>query len=321
MLCTWAPMRLNTLLMFSDRRPINVGGPSSDPAAMFAAMAGGLARSVSRQGKRLRIFTDDPERLAGLLGKDALIVDLEQLPVDLRFPKDITFWAAHHKINIFRQFGEEEYPNGFLDLDMVLMEDASSVRRKLEDPAPMQAWIYDISAQVFPAYTRRVVQGDLARVGAVNAFPRWYGGEFMLGVPDFFRRLHEECERLLPNYLEVYRQLNHIGMETVVSVAVDAISHEFTVGDAGAAQLIVRQWASPTRHVQPRAEILDRCSFWHLPDMKWALSRERLCRGPHRIKTLMGLQTSLLSLRALFRSTPTQNRFGMTEPKPAALKP
>jgi len=297
LLCRWQEIQFNTLLIFTSQRPVNIGRLAPDTASTYAAMAVRLAESLARAGKSLRVFTNDPERLISLTGAKSALLTPELLEIDPVFPAQLRFYAAHHKLNLFHRFAQETRPNCFLDIDMVLTQDASDVRERLEKPRAMDAWVYDISGQVFPAYSRQTVQGDLTKLGATNAFPLWYGGEFILGTPAFFARLSGECTRLLPTYLSLCNSLHHVSDEPILSVALNGFAHEFAIGEAGDAELIVRYWSSSTLHVEPPASVLLRCAFWHLPDMKWALSRDQLSRTPQRLVNAIRARQMLVSMR------------------------
>ena len=274
-----------------------MGRLQADTASTYGAMAVRLAESLANAGKRLRVFTNDPERLLLLAGAKADLLTPALLEIDPIFPLHLRFYAAHHKLHVFERFSKEAWPNCFLDLDVVLSRGGEAVQTILESPRAMEAWVYDISAQVFPARSRPVVQRDLARLGAANAFPLWYGGEFILGIPSFFARLSAECIRLLPTYLSLWESLHHVGDEPILSVALDTLAREFAIGEAGDAGLVVRYWSGRTLHVQPAAIVLRRCAFWHLPDMKWALSRDALSRTSQRLTRCIRARQLLMAAR------------------------
>ena len=274
-----------------------MGRLQTDTASTYASMAIRLAESLANAGKRLRVFTNDPERLLQLVGAKADLLAPALLEIDPIFPLGLRFYAAHHKLRVFERFSEETWPNCFLDLDIVLSRDGEAVQTILENPRAMEAWVYDISAQVFPARSRPVVQRDLAKLGAVNAFPLWYGGEFILGIPSFFARLSAECNRLLPTYLSLWESLHHVSDEPILSVALNTLAPEFAIGEAGDAGLVVRYWSGRTLHVQPASAVLRRCAFWHLPDMKWALSRDALSRTPDRLSHCIRARQLLIAAR------------------------
>jgi hypothetical protein len=165
----------STLMKFTSQRPINMGRLEADTASTYVAVAVRLAQSLADAGKRRRVFTNDPERLLTLAGAKAGWFTAVLLKIDPVFPLHLRFYAAHHKLQVFEHFSEETWPNCFLDLDIVLSRDAEAVQKILESPRAMEAWVYDISAQVVPAYSRWVVQGDLTRLGAVPLFR--YGTE------------------------------------------------------------------------------------------------------------------------------------------------
>jgi hypothetical protein len=299
-LCSWSEMQFNTLMMFSGERPANLGRFARDVAAAYAGMTFRLAESLARAGKHLRVFTNDPDRLVSMAGKRKDLFSPTLLEIDPAIPLDIGFYAAHHKFHVYERFSQEAWPNCFLDTDVVLTKDPIYVQRLLEQPYSVDAWAYDLSAQAF-SVSRSVVQEDLIKLGAPNTFPHWYGGEFLMGTPSFFARLTEECKRILPTYYSIYKSLRHHGEEPVVSVAINILGREFTIGEAGSVQLVVRYWTGPVGHAQQKPAILDRCAFWHLPDMKWALGRDSLARTDKRLVRVMQTRHFVLSVREFMR--------------------
>jgi len=284
-------------MMFTGQRPINIGRLAGDVTSTFAAMTIRLAKSLACVGKTLRVFTNDPERLGILAERQCALLQLVPITSDSRFPSDIRFYAAHHKLGLFDLFAHESWPNCLLDVDMILAADALAVRDRLENPLPLEAWAYDISANQFAGWGRDHIQTDLMRLGVSCRFPRWYGGEFILGSPRFFAHLSAECERLIPTYLDMHNSLHHVSDEPILSVAINNLAGEFEIGDAGAAQLVIRYWSSPTLHAQPDTKALSQCAFWHLPDMKWALRRGVLSRTPGRLLSSLRFRKLVMTLR------------------------
>jgi hypothetical protein len=158
--------------------------------------------------------------------------------------------------------------NCLLDIDMVLALSPGPFAEMLDGFPELDGWVYDISDQVIPPGGPRDVVSDLTSLGLQSSFPRWYGGEFILGNKRFFAMLHEECQRLLPLYLGRFSCLHHVGDEAIVSVAIDRIMKELKVGDAGPCQLVLRYWSGRTKHVQKSQRVLNNTLFWHLPDSK-----------------------------------------------------
>src|SRR5208337_382274 len=102
------------------------------------------------------------------------------------------FRSAHHKIEIIKWIGETYVDGRFLILDVDVVCVSKRLPRLLPQLASKGAGCaLDISDQVFRCYGRERVQKDL-RLLSGGELARWFGGEFLFGTPNFFRRLAAE---------------------------------------------------------------------------------------------------------------------------------
>jgi hypothetical protein len=266
----WRDTQFNTLVYFTDKHSINSRRRGAGLQDAYVRQALGLARSLSGCGKVLRVFTNNRELFQSLIPPEVTSpnITLAGLDLALDIPRDIGFYAAHHKLCLFSRFSQESGLNCLLDVDVIANGANASLADVLEEASGVDGWVYDISGQVFPAYGTRRVQGDLRALGVVNAFPRWFGGEFLLGNPRFFSYLDTECRALLPRYLEVYLKLHHVGDEALISAVLNDAGDAVRIADVGASGLIVRYWSGKTLHVQNGHSSLLRAFLWHLPDSK-----------------------------------------------------
>ena len=237
-----------------------------------------LARSLDGLGKTLRIFTNDRKSfldIASSEGPSAPPFTVQEICFPPDIPATIRFFAAHHKLFLFSVFAREAHFNCLLDTDMVANQAKRSLIQLLEENVRVDGWVYDISDQVFPAFGTTAVQDDLRELGVQHPFPRWYGGEFIIGNARLFSYLHEECVRQLGKYIEASSRLRQISDEGLVSAALNNNYQNLTLADAGASGLVVRHWACKTLHVKRPPSVLNESLFWHLPNSKDALALYR----------------------------------------------
>lgn len=266
----WADTQINALLFFTEQKSANSRLEGAKLQASLVDQALGLSRSLERCGKSLRLFTNRREELAALFdGRKQNGIEIVELAPSAEIPEGIRYYASHHKLFLFDIFASEGRPNCLIDLDVVADDKNLHLTGILGQMPEKDGWVYDISSQRFPAYGAEVVLNDLEMAaGSRMHYPRWFGGEFILGSPFFFAELSGAIAGLLPGYLANYQSFHHVGDEAIVSAALNALLPKLSIMDAGLAGLVTRHWSGPTRHVQPSAEILRRTFFWHLPDSK-----------------------------------------------------
>ncbi len=94
--------------------------------------------------------------------------------------------------------------------------------------------MYDISAQVYPAYGLRTIAADLELVSGRSGLTRWFGGELILGTPAFFGQLADRVDMIYPRYLDAISEVHHIGDEMVTSSALGLLIADGLRVQAGA---------------------------------------------------------------------------------------
>jgi hypothetical protein len=224
------------------------------------------------------VFTNDRETVMKLMALESPAGKIRLDVVQVEFPawglpEGAAFFAAHHKLFLFSHLAQDAHPNCLLDVDMAINYDNLQLAKVFDQHPQIDGWVYDISDQVFPARGTQAVQDDLRLLGVDHPFPRWYGGEFLIGTPRLFAYLHEQCQGYLQSYFSLLPRLNHVGDECVVSAALNQNVQNLALADAGASGLVVRQWTGVTLHVAKPCATLKHCLFWHLPDAKTTLSR------------------------------------------------
>ena len=242
----------------------------ADPLDIYALCAAACARSLAAHGLRFRLITNEVATLAGRYA--ALRIPAPEL-VEHRFVLDvppIPFRAAHRKLELFRAFSEGRFgpAAALVDIDAVLLRPWPFALQ----PGVLQT--YDITADVAPADTTRMVHDLRATLGREPAAPRWWGGEFIAGDAQAFAPLAAAVERLWPRYLETVHVLRHVGDETVTSAALaELVEAGFAPQDVGGVG--VKRWWSSRTNLRPRASLAEAesAALLHLPADKPFLAR------------------------------------------------
>ena len=276
----WNELQFNTLVFLTNQPSVNTRRRGLALQRSYVRQALALARSLYSLGKTLRVFTNDRRSLLDIISSESGSATFPCTIQEVCFPPNIPcmmrFFAAHHKLFLFSVFAQEPHCNCLLDTDIVANHAKRSLIQLLEENPRVDGWVYDISDQVFPAIGTTAVQDDLRRnMGVQHPFPRWYGGEFIIGNARLFNYLHQECLRHLGNYIETSARLHMSSDECLLSAALNNNFQNLILADAGVSGLVVRHWASKTRHVKRPPSILSHSLFWHLPNAKDALALYR----------------------------------------------
>lgn len=221
--------------------------------------------------KSLTYFTN--YKLIVLTNNKAFIENTSQelkcieIEFDFKVPKDIRFFAAHHKIDAFKYFAQlSDFDYSFLiDSDVICINKMPlNLINCIDSNIPVY---YDITEQVYPAYGRETIIKDKAvLMSNILSTGIWAGGEFIGGSNKFFKLLYDEIQLIKENYLANYRSLHHQGDEALVSSAIEKIMQNEYICNVGLFGGIGRFWSSQTLlHVQNNWKSYVNNFLLHLP--------------------------------------------------------
>ncbi|BBU63234.1 hypothetical protein MSC49_31690 [Methylosinus sp. C49] len=227
-----------------------------------------LHLSLERAGIPLTVVTNN---------RDAVIASCPQIAAanvvnydfSLDVPTDVAFRSAHHKLEILKYIGESFEHGRYMILDVdVVCVDPRLGRRIAAAIEANEACGYDIGDQVFAAYGRERVEGDIrALSGGQTAI--WFGGEFLVGTPAFYRELSDYVAKIWPDYVARRESLHHQGDEAVVSAALcEMIDDGHRIATLSSENVIVRWWNTPTLHRPIGLLRACRAGLMHLPSDK-----------------------------------------------------
>jgi hypothetical protein len=243
---------------------------ATDPIDVYILCACLCSKTFRGAGSSFRLITNNEayvkSRLRALRLDDVAVVAYAfALPV----PKNIPFYSAHFKLDIFKAFGSGTFggQTGFVDLDTVLL-------RRL--PSSDALAVYDISDQVFAAYNRDRVVSDMEKIsGRRLSDARWYGGEFVMGSAAAFCAISQYVESCWPRYVRCFPTLHHVGDEIIMSSALNmARADGVRIIDYKETCLVARWWTARTRHKQEAFDAVRGAALLHFPADKVFLAKQ-----------------------------------------------
>jgi hypothetical protein len=253
----------------------------SDPLS-YVKQSFCLNKSLQCAGfPKLNIFTNDVDAvclgLSGLPLSERPLV--HELNVATDVPADVSFYAAHFKLDVLAQAAEMLHVDQILlllDTDIVALRELDC--GMLGRCTRVGVGAFDISDQVFSAYGSQRVIHDLEIVaGRALANPRWYGGEFLLATRDFLGRLVPCARQCYQNYILELESLQHHGDEVFISAALNILADEGqAMIDVGNYQAIGRHWSGNTHR---DLRWFQNCSLLHLSGAKTLLENESRLPG------------------------------------------
>lgn len=250
---------------------MNVGTRDfADQTRLYAANAVALARSLALRGISFTLLTNRSDLLSDL----GRYVEVVEIPFRVELPSGTPFYSAHYKIDVFAYLAslDDDVYKLFCDLDVVCINPLpQSFVNLISRMIPV---CYDVTDQVLPAHGAEDLIRDLSLVGGIQSEGRWYGGEFVGGSAAFFRSLHQEIQKMMPNYIANLSDSHHVSDEAVVSPALERLRTEggVYVADGGPIGLISRYWNTQVLHPQRDFTWSQSCFLLHLPADKRLLA-------------------------------------------------
>ena len=240
-----------------------IEGDFHDQLSIFLRSCERLSRSLSRYvaESSFTVLTNDKGYFEG----HGSALNVREIPFSTEVPRDIRFFSAHHKLDVFRWLAKNAGSYSILlDADVVCINPMPPNLRVCIDKAIPT--YYDISEGVFPAYGREKIIRDKNLVGAFSSTGMWAGGEFLGGSGSFFRDLCERIDASSARYFNMFHDLHHQGDEMLTSVALEQLMEEGKyISDVGRFGAIIRYWSVETLHVQRDLSAFRDYFLLHLP--------------------------------------------------------
>lgn len=231
----------------------------------------------------LHVFTNNAERLSAWFRGKKWAPKIIAIAPSITVPAAIGFYSAHYKLDALAAglglLREDNARFILLDTDVIAHHPFNIEQVEMVSRADLV--VYDISDQVFPAYSAGTVIKDIERI-AQDSFidPKWFGGEFIAGSKRGLTRLIERARGLLPRYFEHAATLHHVGDEMFLTAALNALVKfpgDLAIVTQNPYRLISRHWSRSTE--RPLGFHLHH-NFVHCPGSKPVLEFLSLIRAP-----------------------------------------
>jgi len=240
--------------------------------SIYLSCARQLAASLSNQGIRLHVITNEEEYLRNLMP------DYPYPIIELSFksevPSGIRFFSAHFKLEVITYLStlNNDYV-GLIDSDVVCVNEIPYSLKTAIDKRI--ALYYDITNQVGPAYGLKNIIENKEKLLAERSIGLWAGGEFISGPPSFFKKLDKEIHQIKDNYFKNIKLFHHQGDEMITSIAIEKLKRTEPILDAGALMIIGRYWSVKPKHHQNSINAYSNHFLLHLPSDKRFLIKKK----------------------------------------------
>ena len=262
------------LYIDTDNRSLSHNGVSGNfdkQMETFIKCCEALNKSLSFfTGYELNVLTNNKAYI------EKVSKNLKCIEIDFNFevPRDIKFFAAHHKIDAFKYFSRLENTDYcfLIDSDVLCINKMPlNLLNCVGNNIPVY---YDITDQVYPLYSREVIIKDKEAVSpGSSSVGLWAGGEFIGGNNEFFKSLSDEIDLIKENYLSSYKNLHHQGDEVLASVALEKMMKTKYICNVGLFGGIRRYWSGEIYHYQKKLTYYTDSFLLHLPaDKKFIAS-------------------------------------------------
>lgn len=210
----------------------------------------------------VNVVTNDKKTLRESLERIGYeCVNVIEILFTLDVPRDIPFYSAHFKIDVYRYFAQRpdnEY-SILVDGDVVCMREFCEEFYSITDEGLPMVYYLD-------GYGGSQKMRDVKKIVSDVSWMPWTGGEFIGGKNDFFAMLYDAIMKFKDAYWKVVNDgLFHVGDEMLTSIAVQRLRRKAVCPvDAKVFSVVHRYWS-----IHEHKSLSDyHVSLMHLPGDK-----------------------------------------------------
>jgi len=199
-------------------------------------------------------------------------IKIKKIKFVRKVPKSISFFSSHFKLDLYKYLSNKSGYNGILDLDMILINNFSDKFLKLIGKTNMVMNLNDNKNKKY----NKTIKNSLKLCNNLSSNDSyWYGGEFIIGNKNFYKKIYNYSKLHIKNYLSNLDKVHHHGDEMLLNSALQTIKHnkKKTFVDISNRKVIARYWTINTFHKQKKIEYYLNHSLLHLPSDKKFLSK------------------------------------------------
>jgi len=232
---------------------------------IYCKLALNLAGSIHKQGFKHILITNNKSKINELIHYN---FPIQQINFKKLLNKKTKFYSAHFKIDVIKILSQKKYKSCLLDLDIL-------ITKKFSKKFLMLAKNFNlVSSLDYKTYNKEIslVYKILCNLNIKK--PKWYGGEFILGDPIFFKKLYSQIMKIYPNYKKNLNNFFHVGDETLLNSALQIllIKKKILFKDIKNSNIIIRYWSILNTDIRKLSQAIDNI-FLHLPSDKFFLSK------------------------------------------------
>ena len=218
-----------------------------DRINIFLSCAALLNKSLAyNHVGELNILTNDSKFVSSSLANLGCSINVIELTFSLQVPRDINFYSAHYKIDVFKWLGNRPGDEVLflLDNDMVCTGPMPQVLKNIME-ADYTVKKFPMLIYNMPRYFGDRMVTDKQKVDSSQIHGLWAGGEFIAGTATAFAELYKEVVNIQDGYWNNYHSLFHQGDEMLTSVALENLFYRssFPILDAHGLGLVKRFWS------------------------------------------------------------------------------
>lgn len=257
-----------SLLFFEkNEKIINLSRFNSDKKKeiIYSKMALNLSKSIHKQGFKHILITNQKQKIKNLVNYNYPIYEIK---FNKFLNKKTKFYSAHFKIDVIKMLSKKKNKSCLLDLDIL-------ITKKFTKKFLYLLKNYNLLCSLdYNLYNKKInlVYKLIANLNFKT--PKWYGGEFILGEPIFFKRLYSQIMKIYPNYIKNLNYLFHVGDETLINSAIHILlqKNEIFFKDIKNFNIVCRYWSILNDDLTKIKYAMNNI-FLHLPSDKVFLSK------------------------------------------------
>lgn len=160
--------------------------------------------------------------------------------------KNITFYSSHFKIDLYKYLSNLKTYSCCLDVDCVAINKPKKIFFK--NIKKKKLILYNMTKNIIDSYGFEKVSRSLEILTNKKILkPKWFGGEFVAGPPNFFKLLHDQVLQIEKNYYKNINSFFHLGDEMLMNGALNLLILNYKLEryeDASKFNFVKRFWSS-----------------------------------------------------------------------------